>query len=262
MQTLRRSSDAGAQFAGTTGLANIRLLHGQSAEALRLLSTATARPSQQSASARNDAAVVRLAGNQPAAALDEARRALADAHGVGDTPPMSLFLIGVAQARLGNASESQKAGEALGRLMDPLPGERLKRWGLHVAGRIALMKGDHARAIEALQQAESRLPPFPFDPGIYNEPIALWFDLGSAFMAGQRPKDALSRFQRVVDAGIPRLWNPVEFVQSLYFLAQCEDALGEHAKAVEHYRKFLQYWGDGDIDRDRVATARTKLSGS
>jgi len=35
-----------------------------------------------------------------------------------------------------------------------------------------------------------------------------------------------------------------------------------YAKAVEYYRRFLAYWGDGEIDRDKVAIARSKLRAS
>jgi tetratricopeptide (TPR) repeat protein len=127
---------------------------------------------------------------------------------------------------------------------------------------MALIAGDHERAIQDLLAAEARLAPVPFSPAVHNESIALWFDLGTAFMAGGRPKDAVPRFRRIVDAGMPRLWNPIEFVRSLYALGQSYEQLGDRPKALEFYRRFLEYWGDGDIDRERVAEARKKLAGS
>ena len=36
-------------------------------------------------------------------------------------------------------------------------------------------------------------------------------------------------------------------------------ACATHA-AGEHYRRFLNYWKDGDIDRDKVAEAMKKIT--
>jgi hypothetical protein len=47
-------------------------------------------------------------------------------------------------------------------------------------------------------------------------------------------------------------------VRSLYFLGQISERKGDRANAAEYYRRFVQYWGDGDMDRDRVADARKK----
>ena len=43
-------------------------------------------------------------------------------------------------------------------------------------------------------------------------------------------------------------------------LAQIAEKSGDAAKAREHYQRFLFYWKDGDIDRDKVAAAIKKTS--
>jgi len=63
----------------------------------------------------------------------------------------------------------------------------------------------------------------------------------------------------VIDAGDLRAGSPIEFVRSLYYLGQISERKGDRAKAAEFYRRFVQYWGDGEIDRDKVAEARKKL---
>ena len=35
---------------------------------------------------------------------------------------------------------------------------------------------------------------------------------------------------------------------------------GDRAKAINYYRRFLGYWGEGEMDRDKVAEARKKLN--
>jgi hypothetical protein len=53
-----------------------------------------------------------------------------------------------------------------------------------------------------------------------------------------------------------------DYVRSLYFLGQISERKGDRAKASEYYRGFVQYWGDGDIDRERVVAAKKQLASS
>ncbi len=71
--------------------------------------------------------------------------------------------------------------------------------------------------------------------------------------------EAAGRFEKIVNGGAARLYYPVEFVRGFYSLGQIADRQGVRAKAGASYRRFLQYWADGDIDRDRVADARQRL---
>lgn len=49
-------------------------------------------------------------------------------------------------------------------------------------------------------------------------------------------------------------------MRSHYYLAEIAEKSGDAAKAREHYQRFLFYWKDGDIDRDKVADAIKKTS--
>jgi len=51
-------------------------------------------------------------------------------------------------------------------------------------------------------------------------------------------------------------------VKASHFAARCEGQFGESTRAHELSRRFLEYWGNGDIDRDRVADACRKLNGA
>ena len=46
---------------------------------------------------------------------------------------------------------------------------------------------------------------------------------------------------------------PAELVQ--------DEERGDSAKAREYYQRFVDFWGDGDLDRERVEEARGKLAG-
>ena len=86
--------------------------------------------------------------------------------------------------------------------------------------------------------------------------------MGSAYLAAGDADEAMRRFEHVVNANTMRLQYPVEFVRSLYFLGSIAERKGDRARAADHYRRFLRYWGDGDIDRDKVADARKKTAGT
>ena len=106
------------------------------------------------------------------------------------------------------------------------------------------------------------LPPNAVNNGPPPPHVGIWFALGSAYLAAGDDAEAAARFNRIIDGGIARVSYPVEFVRSLYFLGQIADRQGERDKARAFYRRFVDYWGDGDMDRDRVADARKKLAES
>jgi hypothetical protein len=46
----------------------------------------------------------------------------------------------------------------------------------------------------------------------------------------------------------------------MYFLGQITERAGDTSTARDYYRRFVTYWGDGDIDREHVAEAKKKLT--
>jgi serine/threonine protein kinase len=44
------------------------------------------------------------------------------------------------------------------------------------------------------------------------------------------------------------------------YLAQIAERQGDRAAARDYYARFLRYWKDGDVDRDKVAEATRKLA--
>jgi TolA-binding protein len=99
-------------------------------------------------------------------------------------------------------------------------------------------------------------------PGPPPPHVPIWFDLASAQLQAGNLADARARFQRIVDGGNMRTTYSMQFVRSLYFLGEISERQGDMEKARAFYRRFVQYWGDGEIDRDKVAAARKKLTGT
>jgi tetratricopeptide (TPR) repeat protein len=259
---LADSSDTFARILGTNVRAGDTIFKGRLTDGLRLLdqSASVAPGSVESAFTRNLAARVMLATGQPAAALAMAERAFSDSAGRRSEWD-SLALIIEAHARLGHAADAARVLETLGTKANVLPSEREKRRVLLVKGVLALQRGDVNGAVASLTAAEQKLAPsYLLGPDPPHVPI--WFAAGEAYLATHRDADAALRFQKIVDSGELRTGSPIQFVRSLYYLGQISERRGDSAKAADYYRRFLRYWEDGEIDRERVADARKKLTKS
>jgi hypothetical protein len=55
------------------------------------------------------------------------------------------------------------------------------------------------------------------------------------------------------------MWWPVPYVRSFYFLGKIYEKRGEMEKSRQYHKRFYEYWKDGDIDRERVAEAKSKM---
>jgi hypothetical protein len=52
---------------------------------------------------------------------------------------------------------------------------------------------------------------------------------------------------------------PILYVRSFYFLGKIHEARGEKEKARDYYRRFVDYWKDGELDRPRLDEARGRI---
>ena len=257
-QRLQKSSDPRWRYAGFLNAGTTHTYRGRTLAALKAFDAAATAAGRggQSANARLASAALLLANNQPAAALGEAKRALEDAGGVGAEPIFSLSVMSVAHARLGQTAEGARAADDMVRQTKLLPGPFLRQIEWLNAGRLALERHDPAKALDQLKQADKLVPPGPSGAVIF------WFPMGEAFLAARDDAEAAKRFGHIVDAGVDRSANPVEFVRSLYYLGQINDRQGNRDQARAFYRRFLEYWGDGEMDREKVAEARKRLAGT
>jgi len=259
---LQKSTDATVRATAVINRGNIALFHGHSAEAMAAFDQAAKlageRGGNQTAAAHANMANVLLARNQNADANVEAQRAYEAVGNRGPQQGNSQTLLGVAQMRIGHSVDAAKTVERLGGQAAIANIPALTRQHKLLVGRLALERHDVAAAIAALREAESMLAPVPVpQPAVSG--IGIWFWLGVAHLTNHNDAEAAARFQRILDSGVMHAPTPIEYVQSLYFLGQINERTGDHAKAADYYRKFLQLWGDGDIDRDKVADARKKL---
>jgi tetratricopeptide (TPR) repeat protein len=180
------------------------------------------------------------------------KRAYDDSGGTGGFLYFSLEISSRIYGRLGQKAEMERADAELTKRRKDLPSERLQRLAQFAHdGMQARDRHDAAAALRDLKQAEAMVRPGESNTDLH-------FELGSAYLEGGQDAQAAPYFERIVNSGTLRANDPLQFVRSLYFLGQINERKGDRAKAAEYYRRFVQYWGEGDMDRDRVADARKK----
>lgn len=211
--------------------------------------------SNESAGARAIMAEIYNARSEHAAAVREATRAVADARGRISVLD-SLFQ--------GSVARSAELRAEYQRLADVLPFGSDKVLPLLADAVVAIEDGRHQQALDLTRRVLQELPPGPIVATALfpvRQPRAIAEFVSGRAQLGLGDLSAATRhFQFVVDGGFWRLYTPIEYVRSLYYLGQIAERQGDAAKAREHYKRFLSYWKDGDIDRDKVAEAIKKTS--
>jgi tetratricopeptide (TPR) repeat protein len=87
-----------------------------------------------------------------------------------------------------------------------------------------------------------------------------WYSLASAQLATGDESQAAEWLQKIVTkTGNDRYYSPIPYVRSFYFLGKVHENRGEMDQARHYYQRFLDFWKDGDMDRDRVEEALQKL---
>ena len=264
-QSLEELPESVWKYRGSRFLAVTRLYQGRSREGLTFLERARAyaESGTRKAQADNDAARVLLEKGQAARALERAQQAQRE--GKGDLPEWEgLFLAALAQARLGRREDAETTAEALRRTTESLPTEKEKRRYHHLAGELALGRGDARVAIKELEQAQSMLPargPMPlFLVAPQPQHVPVWFSLATAYLTAGEEEKAAEGFYRITESTTEHIFWPIPYVRSFYFLGKIHENRGELDKSREYYRRFVDFWQDGDMDRKRVEEALGKLS--
>jgi tetratricopeptide (TPR) repeat protein len=246
---------------GSFWLAFNRLYRGRSHQGLDLLEQAMRTYEQRdrnSGVTRNYAAHVLLEQGQAARALEHAQTAQGDDK--GRFPEWEgLFYASLAQARLGRWDESQATANELGRIAEALPTKREKRRYHHLMGELALAGGDARSAVEELERAQSMLTPKGFPRWRFPQHVPIWFSLARAYFEAGDEDSSAEWFRRITESTNEQLQWPILYVRSFYFLGNIHENRGEMDEARKNYRRFYEYWKEGDLDRERVEEAKRKL---
>jgi len=261
---LAETPDPYWRWRGFASLAVLGLFQGQVDEALAWLDQAKEAydgDNPQIGTGCDLTAELLLLVGRPEQSLDQATRAQQIAK--DDWPAWEgMFWAAIAQQRLSNAAEADRLAAELEPLGDLLPGQVEERLYHRLLGLLAWERGDDATAVRELELAESMLPPRGLSWHRHRLPdhVPLWYELATVYRKLGSADEAELRYRRITESGVEHLYHPVQYIRSHYYLAKLLEERGDASGARTAYRKFLDFWDNGEIDRDLVADARTRLA--
>jgi serine/threonine protein kinase/tetratricopeptide (TPR) repeat protein len=267
-ETLAGSSGLRWSWFGWINHSLISLYQGKSGDAIEFLANATKAVEGQSGRisglSRCLSAHVLLETESFGEALEEAAQAQNDAEGnLGEW--MGLFLQSLAEANLGHIKRARDTAAKLLERTKSIPTQREARRHIHILGELARISGEHTDALEKLREAEAMLPENGFGGLPGNERtgpqpyVPIWYSLALAYLEAGDQNHAAGWFEHIAEATVERVEWPIYYVRSFYFLGKIYENRGEMDKTHEYYRRFYEYWGDGDMDRERMEESKSKL---
>jgi tetratricopeptide (TPR) repeat protein len=237
--------------------------HGDQQEAIDILTQATESTTdnpEEGLQLWMAIALAQIGGDAPETALQALDRASEDAQ-LLEQDEFVAAVAAIAQARAGRTVAARTAARAHERLSSQLPPPWARRAEMLVAAEVARSQGDLGTAGDRLEEAMAMLPPGPNTP-VYDDAVRYAFPLAEIRLAEGDASGAAELFERITELGSQRLYYPYEYVRSFYYLGKIAQDDGNTAAARRSYQRFLDYWGDGELDRDRVAEARAFISGN
>jgi serine/threonine protein kinase/tetratricopeptide (TPR) repeat protein len=165
------------------------------------------------------------------------------------------IIAAIAASHLGEQDEANELARKYRGTVDPALGPAPERLYHFLEGELDMTRGRFEDAVTQLNDAESMLPPRGSE-GIHT---LIWYSLATAHRAAGNASEAKNWYQRILDSTEERLFEPIRYVRSFYYLAELQEASGDVQAARANYQQFIDYWGDGEIDRDLVEKARAKL---
>ena len=259
---LSASPDETRKWNGAIVQQNISQFTGRQADGLMWADraiTAYKVPGTRSAIGHRVAATFYLSKLQAPQAIAQLQKALIDSKGLPEEVNVQAA-IGVAYAMASRFKEADDAIAALAATSDPLTAATTNRTASLARGQVALVRKNYETAIAQLTAAQAALPAgsSPIAP---SQHVPTWFALGEADMGANKPAEAEPWFQKIATSTYQHNFGGFEYVRSFYYLGRIYDAAGDATKSREAYRRFVGFWKDGDLDRDRVAEAERKLRG-
>ena len=257
-----KMAESSERFWNWLGLVNqsvTRLYRGEGAASLSLLEQAAqAYPDSDAlcSSARATAAHVLLETGRPKEALEQARLA---AMTEATLPHQeALFYLGLAKAKLGESSDAEHTAEELRRRSGATGlNSELARFHL-LKGELALAGGRRSEAREDLQRAEAALPAQTTEIPSQSLHVPVWYSRASCDLEAGDFGAAADGFERIVTSFSLHVDWPILYVRSFYWLGQIREKLSDDDRARVNYRRFVEFWKEGDLDRRWVQEAESK----
>jgi TolB-like protein/tetratricopeptide (TPR) repeat protein len=256
--TLARRPSPFVRFASANGTAMSALARGRGAAALADFGRAAeleGLPASFRAIARSRQARLFLQQGQPALALVQAERAVAEAP---NTDFEALQFVAVAQAALGRYADAETTVAQMASRAQNLPTERERRRVHWARGEIALGRGDLPGATAELAKAIATLPARGATQPPPSHHSELLLSAAVTHIKAGRDADAAVLLERL-QAGQERIFRMDSYVRSIFLRAQVLERRGDPAAARAQYTRFLDFWRGGDLEPGWVAEAEKRV---
>lgn len=159
-------------------------------------------------------------------------------------------------AEMGETDRARQEFNALRPHFQAYPPRIVERSADKFNGWVARTSGKNAEAINLWKTVAQSLP----DRGSESsDQLDLFYDIGLAHLDQNNFESAISWLERIPAEAAGRAGNPVVYVRSLYYLGKAHAGLGQLDKARQYFSHFLEHWGSGEIDPDKVVEARRAL---
>jgi TolB-like protein/tetratricopeptide (TPR) repeat protein/predicted Ser/Thr protein kinase len=257
---MSRADSPFERFFALLTAAHLELAHGRSSTAFELWDRGLKTPKlsiQPRTAGRNRLAAALLRQGRPAEALAQAELAVRDAE---ERLPVfqALELLAVAQAATGRSADAERTLAQLEARAKALPSDRELRRVHWARGEIALRRGDVARAVSELMQAQAALPRGGGPLGPPTSHMDYWLSAALANIRAGNDGEA-ARLLEHMQTRYERALNVEPWVRSFYLLGQVYERRGEAERARQQFARFVDLWGDGELERGWVEDARRKL---
>jgi serine/threonine protein kinase/predicted Zn-dependent protease len=170
----------------------------------------------------------------------------------------ALYWRGITYLKMGSIDKAQEVAEELKEMIENAMNRKEIRSYYHLMGCIDLERENFSQAIESFNKAISFLP---FQSLEYDNHALFIDSLALAYYRSGNLEKALEEYERITILTTGRKHYGDIYTKSFYMLGKIYEQQGDTAKAIEHYKKFLELWKDADPGIAEVDDARERLAG-
>ena len=156
---------------------------------------------------------------------------------------------------MGSTDKARQTAEELKEIINKGINKKNMRMYYHLMGLIELERGQYSQAIDFFTKAL----PLLFLASEWH--IIIADALGTAYFKAGSLEKSREEYEKIISPIPGRVWHGDIYAKSFYMLGKIYEQLGDSAKAVEHYEKFLDLWKDADPGKVEVEDARKRLAG-
>jgi tetratricopeptide (TPR) repeat protein/TolB-like protein len=210
------------------------------------------------ASVRNRLATALLRQGRLADALRLLEAARTEGRGLNPEAE-TLSLLAVALSAAGRSPESDRALADLDTLIrDGIPTNRNLRRAHWARGEILRRRGDARGALPELLKALELLPANAHPLGPPQPHLDIMLSAALAQRDAGNHAEAIRLLERM-QTRHERALHPEPWVRSFYLLGELYEGRGDADRAKQQYRRFVELWGEGEVERDWVAKAKARI---